>query len=462
MKTIQDSHADQQRGFIIPVILIFMVALVSVGIATLTLISSNYYIAQSEKFRLHAQLAADAGSDMSIQQLNIDQTWTGTTAEQTVVDSGNVKTTYSSTVTQDPTNEFKRKITVTGRVYSPASSNKPRSERKYEIDMRGVGGGSYAIVTGVGGLTMQNSSKIVGGDVFVNGTISLSNSAQIGLTTNPVSVKAAHQNCPVVPDATYPRVCNSGENGQPISISNNARINGEVRATNQTNGSGMSNPGLVANSSVAPLALPTHDRDAQKSAITTTITGAAAGCSSGTRTWAANTKITGDVTITNSCKITIYGNIWITGKLTISNSSELKVLNGLTEPPNIMIDGSGGLDITNSSKFTSNTNATPIGFRILTYWSNATCSPDCTSLTGPSLAASQNITTIDINNSASGPNTEFYARWTTVELSNSGNIGAVIGQTVKLTNSATITFGTPVSGASTPSAWVVSSYRRLY
>lgn len=459
------SALNTQRGssgFIVPVILIFMVALISIGIATLTLISSNFHIAQSEKFRLHAQLAVDAGSDASIQQLNIDQAWTGTSSEQVVMNANDTKTTYSSVVTQDPSDSYKRKIAVTGRVYSPASSTDPRSERKYELDLRGVGGGSYAVVTGVGGLTMENSAKIVGGDVFVNGKITMKNAAQIGLTTNPVNVKAAHQNCPVTPDTTYPRVCNAGENSEPISISNNAKINGEVRATNQTNGSDMSNTGLVPNATVTPLALPTHDRDAQKAAVTTDVTGAAASCSSGTRTWAANTKITGDVTISNSCRVTVYGDIWITGKLTITNSSELKVLNGLTEPPEIMIDGSAGLDITNSSKFSSNTNATPVGFRILTYWSNATCSPDCTTLTGPNLAASQNTTTIKLTNSASGPNTEFYARWTTVELSNSGNIGAVIGQTVKLTNSATITFGTPVSGASTPSAWVVSSYRRLY
>lgn len=452
----------RSEGFIIPVILIFMLALVSVGLATLTLISSNYHIAQSEKFRLHAQLAVDAGSDASIQQLNVDQAWTGTPSEQVVIDANNIKATYSATVTQDPSDPFKRKIAVTGRVYSPATSSNPRSERKYEIDLRGVGGGSYAVVTGVGGLTMENSSKIVGGDVFVNGKITLKNAAQIGLTTNPVDVRAAHQNCPITPDATYPRVCNAGENGEPISISNNAKINGDVRATNQTNGNGMSNTGLIPNSTVTPLPLPSHDRDGQKAAVTSEITGAAASCSSGTRTWAANTKINGDVTITNSCKVTVYGDIWITGKLTITNNSELKVLNGLTEPPEIMIDGSDGLTITNSSKFSSNTNATPVGFRILTYWSSATCSPDCTSLTGPSLAASQTIKTIEITNSSSGQNTEFYARWTTVELSNSGNIGAVVGQTVKLTNSATITFGTSVSGASTPSAWVVSSYRRLY
>jgi hypothetical protein len=461
MIRLYSSAVRNQRGFLVPVIMIFLLAFVSVGTATLVLVNSNSNISQGEKYRLHAQLAADAGSDASIQELNTNASWSGT-AETTVMSNSSTRTTYSSTITDDAIDPLKKTLTVTGRAYSPATSTTARSERKYEIALRGVGGGSYAVVTGVGGLYMQNSSKIVGGDVYVNGVISLKNSAQIGLTTSPVSVKAAHQNCPVVPDATYPRACASGENGQPISLLNTAKIYGEVRATNQTDGAGMSNTGLVAGASVPPLPLPSHDREAQKTAVASTITAAAASCAGGTKTWAADLKITGDVTISNGCKVTVQGDVWITGSLELSNSSEMKVTNGLAEPPEIMIDSSEGLDVSNSSKLSSNTNATPVGFRILTYWSAAPCTPECADVTGVALADGRDDVTIELNNGSSGPNTEFYARWSAVELSNSGNVGAVVGQTVSLTNSATITFGTPVSGASSPSAWVVSSYRRLY
>jgi len=456
------NRSVKQRGFIVPVIIIFTLAIVAIGTATLTLISSNYNIAQRENFRVHAQFAADAGGDAAIQQLNLTPAWAGTASETTIADQNGIKTTYSATVTDDPVDSFKKTIVVTGRAYSPSTSLNPRSERKYEISLRGVGGGSYAVVTGVGGLFMENSAKIVGGDVFVNGKITMKNNAQIGLTTSPVDVSAAHQNCPQPADATFPRVCANSENGEPISIQNNAKIYGEVKATNQTNGSGMSTPGLVANSTVSPLPLPSHDRNAQKTAIASTVTSSSAGCSGGTKTWSANLKITGNVTISNGCRVTVQGDVWITGTLTLSNSSRLIVATGLSDPPEIMVDGSAGIELNNNSMLESNNSATPVGFRILTYHSDASCSPECTSVTGTDLANSQTDTTIEIGNGSSGPNTEFYARWTQVELSNSGNVGAVVGQTVKLTNSAAITFGTPVSGASDPSAWVVSSYRRLY
>jgi len=290
----------------------------------------------------------------------------------------------------------------------------------------------------------------------------MSNSAQIGLTSNPVQVKAAHQNCPNPPNATYPRGCASGENGQPIILTHTAKIYGEVKANNQTSGTNMFNPGLVTGS-VPAATLPDHDRAAQVSAVVLPeLSGGSAGCTSGTKTWPANLKINGDVTVSNTCKVTVEGDVWITGKLTLSNSSQLIVSNSLSAPPVLMIDGSGGLDANNSSLLKSNTNVTPIGFRVVTYHSAAACSPDCTNVTGSDLFNSRNLETISLSNSAAGPQTEFYARWSRITISNAGNIGAVVGQTVELNNSSAITFGTSVSGVGGIVAWVVESYKRTF
>jgi len=317
------------------------------------------------------------------------------------------------------------------------------------------------LVTGEGGLVMSNSSKIVSGDVFVNGTVDLSNSAQIGLSTNPVNVEVADQACPQPPDSTYPRVCESGESDEPININNSAHIYGTVKATNQTDGSGMSDTGLVPDSTVAPEPLPTYDRDAQKAAVAINQTGSQASCSnSQTRTWEANTKITGNVNISNKCKVTVKGDIWITGNLNVSNSSEMIVDDSLGSTiPNIMVDGSSGAVFSNKSELVSNSSGT--GFEIYTFYSKASCSPDCASVTGTDLADSRIVTTISLSNNSSAPNTIFYAYWSQVQISNSGQIGAIIGQTVRLSNSSAITFGnsTELGG---PTTWVVDGYRRLY
>src|SRR6185437_2590576 len=103
-------------------------------------------------------------------------------------------------------------------------------------------------------------------------------------------------------------------------------------------------------------------------------------------------------------------------------------------------------------------NASSMGFEIYTFYSTAACSPDCTTVTGTDLANSRSITTINLNNSGNEPNTIFYAYWSQVQISNSGQIGAVIGQTISLTNTGTITFGSSTGTGNV--TWVVKGYRR--
>jgi Tfp pilus assembly protein PilX len=446
-------------GFILLTVLTTTVFIMLIGVVSLQLITSNLRTAKAERYLVNAQFAADAGLDDAIRRLNQDSTWTGSGGEITLLNDVKFKTTYQTTIT-DGSDEFQKFIGVVAKTYAPATSSTALYTRNYQVEMRGVAGGNFSVVSGVGGLTMMNNSKILGGQVYVNGTLTMSGSAQIGLSTLGVNTSVAHQACPLPADATYPRVCNSGENGEPIAINSpNAKIYGDVMATNQVNGT---NIFTLQSGQPAPAPLPTHNRAAQIASVTTTKGSGTANCSNGTQTWLANTKIIGDVEIRNNCQVTVEGDIWITGKLKMSQSAKLTVKNGLTTPPVIMVDGSGGLVMENAATFASNTNASPIGFRVITYASNASCSPNCSSVTGIDLYNSRNLVTISIENTSSGPQTEFFARWSKVSLSNAGNIGALAGQTVELSNSAAITFGTSVSGFTGPTAWVVKSYKRTF
>ncbi|HVC36355.1 MAG TPA: hypothetical protein VNE40_02840 [Candidatus Dormibacteraeota bacterium] len=443
-----------QQGMILLVFLITIPFLILIATYYMRLSLTSFQVARFDQLHTEAQLAADAGADYSIEQISQNNSWTGTSGEVTLHSDSQIKTTYSATVTGDSS---AKTVAVTGRTYWPAASTTAARSVSIFVDLRPVVSGNYSIVAGAGGLYMSNSAKVVGGSVLVDGEINMSNSSQIGLSIQSVNVQAADETCPNPPDSTYPRVCNSGENGQPITINDSAHIYGQVTATNQTNGSGMSNPGLVAGS-VTPQPLPSYDRATQEAAVTNNMTGSAASCSgSQSVIWPANTKITGDVTLSNSCTVTVQGNIWITGTLSASNSSKMIVDNSLgTTVPNIMIDGEGGATFSNSALLTSNISGT--GFEIYTFYSTASCSPECTSVTGVDLANSRSIQTINLNNSAAGANSVFYAYWTQVQLSNSGQIGAVIGQTIKLSNSSAITFGSS-SGVNT-TIWVVKGYRR--
>lgn len=437
-------------SFVITLPFIILIAASYISLAT-----SSFRVGRQDQFHTNAQFTADAGADYGVDQVNQNSGWTGTGSEVELHNDGSTRSTYEVSVASGSSTKT---ITSIGRTYWPVSNSTSSSSVTVKVDLRPVTSGEYSVVSGVGGLIMNNSSKILGGDVFINGKVSLTNSAQVGLTTSPVNLSVAHQSCPQPPDASYPRICNSGENGQPISLNNSAKIYGDVKANNQTSGASLFNPGLTASSGVASQSLPAYDRDAQKAAISSTITGSSAGCSSGTKSWAANLKITGNVSVSNSCKVTVNGNVWITGKLTVSNSAQLIVSNSLgATRPVIMIDGDDA-KFSNSALLKSNGSNT--GFQVIAYKSDASCSPDCANVTGSDLFNSQNDVRIELSNSASGPESIFYAKWTKVLVTNSGQLGALVGQTVELSNSGTITFGSSV-GAGT-SFWIIDGYRRSF
>lgn len=449
------TRLSNQRGSILLIFLITLPFLILLAMYYMKLSLTSFQVARFDQLHTEAQMAADAGADNAVEQLNANNNWAGTGGEVTLQNADNVKTTYTATVTGDAS---AKTIAVTGKTYWPAASTTPARTVSIDVDLYPVISGNYSIVAGAGGLQMLNSAKVVGGSVLINGTISMANSSQIGLSTAPVNVSVADDVCPNPADSTYPRVCTSGENGQPINISGTAHIYGAVNATNQTDGSGMSDSGLVANSSSTPQALPTYDRAGQKAAVTTTMTGSDASCNNKQNiVWPANTEITGNVTMTQKCTVTVQGNVWITGTLTMSNTSQIIVDNGLgSTRPVIMIDGAGGATFGDSSQIVSNASGT--GAEVITYYSTASCSPDCSSVTGTDLAGSRTYTTINLSQSAQAPNTIFYAYWTQVQLSNSGQLGAVIGQTIQLSNTATITFGSSSGTGST--TWIVKGYRR--
>lgn len=458
---------DNQNGFLLASLIISTTLIVAVAVAITSLIINNYTLAKKDVYRLNAQLAADAGADRAVAELNNDSDWIGTAGEVDL-HNGDYRSTYEIDILAG-TSPSEKIVNVVGRTYAPATDTSPRSTRKYSVDLRSIGSstGLYSIVTGVGGLFMENSSKIVGGEVFVNGEIVMKNSAQIGLTSNPVEVKSAHQNCPSGGGGSYPQVCSSG---QPIDISNPARIYGRVCAKNQTNGSRMSSTGLDAScsgssaSAPAPLPLPDHDRAAQKAAVTNTINGDYK-CSSNSAVWTipANTRITGDFEAEKKCDIYVLGDVWIEGKMIMKTSAEIIVHDSLgSTMPNIMVDDSSGILFENKSSVRSNSSDT--GVQLLTYYSKASCSPECASVTGNDLYDSREEVTILLKNSSSAESSILYARWTQAQLDNGGDIGAIVGQTVKLQNSAAVTFGAAISGGggSSPITWLVDNYRRDY
>lgn len=459
------------KGFIVPAILITVFSVVMVAIAVLSLAVANNQSAGREIYRVNAQFAADSGVDVGIQELNANEAWTGS-AETTLYVDSKIKLSYQTTVIAGSTTD-KKTIRAVGRVYVPANSTSAKVTRIYELDIQAVtsGIGMTSVVSGVGGLVLNNNARITGGDVVVNGTVTVNNNAQIGLSTTDyishpeqvVNVRVAHTNCPKIIDATYPRVCAAGENGQPIVV--NGKIYANIHATNQVTNTNMLNPGLQAGQTVAPYTLPDYDRAAQKAAVTTTVAPSSNTVTCGnnaSKTWPANLKITGDYSTGNNCTITLTGNVWVTGKITLGGNTKFVVADSLgATRPVLMIDGQNGISFGDNNTIDQNSNGT--GAYVLTYWCGNSCSPDSTNVTGPTLAASQSAVTLELSNNSSAPGSVLYARWSKLRISNNGSVGAVAGQTIELGNNAVINFTSSVPGSNNlTKTWVKRGYLRVF
>jgi hypothetical protein len=462
----------QTSGFIVGSLLVVITIVSMLLVSVISTTIANYQSALGEQARMNAQFSADSGLDVGIHELNMDSDWSGTAAEVTLLNA-DIRTTYEVVVT-DGAVDSRKIIRSTGRTYSPAAETTPKATRIYEIEVEAVttGTGPSSVVTGVGGLILNNNSRITGGDVVVNGSVTVSNNSQIGLSTNPVNLRVAHQSCPQPVNATYPQVCTSG---QPII--NDGLIYADVQAQNQTNGARMFSPGLTS-STFAPIVVPGYNRPAHKAAVTATFapSNSTVACGNNqTKTWPANSRITGNMTLGNNCTINIVGNVWVEGRINFGNGARFVVSNTVgAVRPVIMVDSSNGVFFGTGSMVTPNNVGTGVEF--VTMWWNTntatnggfTCEGiadplDCTNVTGLALSTSQTVTTIDFSNNSTAPNTVLRSIWSRVFIANNGALGAVSGQTIQLGNNAIINFTASIPGSDNiVVTWVKRGYLRVF
>lgn len=468
-KCTQIGSRPSSQGFILMTVMVTVFFISLVGVATTQLALSNLQRASSEVSALSSQLAADAGIDAALQEINQDSDYTGSGGPVTLHEDSQKRVYYETSISNTP-EPLVKILHVKAHVNTPKSDPEERFIRKYDVELRGLAGGDYSIVTGAGGLIMRNSSRILNGSVFVNGKLSMHDTSQIGSALTSAEVKVAHKSCPAGtnPGPAYPRICSPTEDGQPISLNNSSRIYGSVQARNQTDGSGMLNPGLEPGIP-GPIALPNYDRPAHKSAVTSTISGSSAACTtlfgiSLPRTWQPNLKINGNVTVPTGCAITVSGDVWITGNLTLNPGSLMVTL--LADAPVIMIDGSSGLTVNGGINLSLlGVLGLSSNLRYITYH-NSLGDPDATP-TGTDLYNSQSIPTIRLSGllpslSLGG---EFYARWSKLEASGSAGVNAALaGQQIEIRGSlsASLLGGSNVSGLDDAGTWVIASYKRVY
>lgn len=457
---------ESEKGVVLITVIVLAMLLTFVGISIADMSIKQYHQTADKVFDSNAILTAEAGIERSVYALNQDNSFEGYQTEQEFFNnSSQGRGTYLTVVSNGPNNE--KFITSTGNVYGPNGSSEIASSRKVRVSLVGTTSAGYSVFTGPGGLILNGSANITNSEIYVNGYVTLTGSAQIGTNIKPLNLNVANRRCPLGanPGATYPQLCTLPSQ-QPITISGSSKIYGSVCATGQTNsnkilpgngGQGLI-PGCVTSETIQQ---PPYDRAEHISRMNPLAGYASTNptytcASSQTKTWPANLRLNGNVTIGGSCTLTISGDVYITGDLTIQGSARIKVAEGLTTPPVVVVDGkisSGG-----SGALIANPEGT--GFRFISFKSAAACAASCTNLAGNDLYNSQNLETIKVDGSASLAGMTFQAYWGKVSIGGSGNIGSVIGQTVDLSGSGTIVFGLSLSSGI--STWTIRSYQQLY
>lgn len=460
---------QQQQGYLLVTVLGLMIILSIIGLSLLSAASGQYQIASDNVYRNNAYLTAEAGIEQSVHQLNLDDSFTGyPSAQQFFNNSTQGKATYTTSITDSGDGKSKT-IISTGKVYRiNDSSGKVYQTRKIKVTVVGTSSSGYSVFSGPGGLILSGVGAIVNSSVYTKGGIKLTGSAQIGTLVTPLKVDVANAQCPsgTNPGPTYPQVCTDGT--QPISIGGISHIYGDVCATGQTNGSGitgglLSGHGLQYGCTAPNVSMPTYDRQAQIDAVTATGTGASNsyGCSNGilglgaAANWPANVKITGNVSIGGVCNLTINGNAYITGNLTIGASSHVTVANSVgTTRPVVMVDGT--ITVNGAASMAANSSGTGVQF---ISFKNSTGNP-AANVTGTNLYTSSKQETVTIAGATILPGMIFQSYWGKISVGGANIIGSALGQTVDLSGSASVTFGTTLaSGAKT---WTIRSYQELY
>ncbi len=472
---------NSDDGMVLPLALIVFIVMSVVGLSIASLSFSRFSLTTRNVYVANSLLSAESGADISLRELNQTPTFTGYAIEQELFSNDEQgRGTYETRI--DPGGSADEKIlTSIGRVYVPATSATPKVTRTITVVLGRTPGGTallYAVHSGNGGFIMNNNSTVLG-PTYVNGRLVLNDSSSIGTAGDPQDVWVVSEPC------ASP---NSGAGTQascaytePVNITSpSSHIYSDVRANGQTTSTNMSNNGLVATSGVNNLPVPymTHDRPAQKAAVTSTMSSAAASCSgTETKTWPANLHITGAarIELSNSCTILLEGDVWIDGSLLVQNSASIIPAPGVVATPTVMLDGNpplgfGSVPLTtllfnNSTLTGTESNPDGVGARFIVYNSLAACSPECTSLTEAEAADSNHIYGIIMNNNAYASDAIMVSKWSMVVLNNQSQVGSAVGASVILNHSSSATgeavFTNGVGGGGTPSAWGIKLYRGL-
>jgi hypothetical protein len=470
-RDLMSKNKANQDGVIVVSILSVSIVLTIVGVSILSYSLNYLNRVQSNVFFLNAVQVAEAGIEKTIYELNREgnEDYEGVLDGVELFNSTSQGRGVFTSVVIDREDSNVKEIIATGKVYRNENSTEPESTRTIKAIAVGTESDGFSVHTGIGGLILGGSASITNSDVYVGGKITLNGSSKIGTHSQPVQVLAAHRSCPEggTPGSSYPMVCNSG---QPITMAQSTNIFGTVCATNQTstgpNPAGNIQPGDGGEGlqvgCVAPvIEPPTYNRlnHIDSMTINASSNDNQYRCQGNQnfKQWPDGLRLNGNVSLGSNCVIELLGDVYITGNLSLGGSSRIRVADEVGEErPVVVVDGSIG--ITGSASMIANDQG--MGARFISYQTNLACGSACENLSGNNLRTVQDFENIRVGGSGNLPGMIFQSYWGMVTLTGSGNMGSAVGQTVNMSGSGTVTFGTIL--ASGTKTWTLSSYQPVF
>ncbi len=171
---------------------------------------------------------------------------------------------------------------------------------------------------------------------------------------------------------------------------------------------------------------------------------AAGGVTNGTLTIPASQslgprKIVGDLNVDNSKVLTLTGTVWVTGNITLSNNAILRLASSYGTSSGVII-ADGTINLSNNSVFQGSGSSSSYVLSIST----------------------SNGTGFNVSNNAGA--VVVYVPYGTIYVSNNGGASQLTGETIQLSNNATISYNSniaslSVSSGSTGNTWSISSWK---
>lgn len=166
----------EQKGAAMIIAMGAILVLTALGAGLLTISNNEYQSVIHERDATKAYFMAEAAVEKSIQELNADQTYTGTSSAQTLDDGQ-----YEITVSSVAGNPLRKIVSATGYFPSQLSPQSKRVIRTVVYVDADLVSFSYAMQAGNGGITVGGSSTILG-TLYSNQNISVTSSRNPAVT----------------------------------------------------------------------------------------------------------------------------------------------------------------------------------------------------------------------------------------------------------------------------------------